>query len=118
MFAQQLRSNKLRYAGAAVFCCLGLLQAEQPPQFTIQGQVVDPSGAAVAGARVAAARVTEIFASASTDRSGEFSILVPPGSYTVTVAAGGFKDAGREIVVRETRAEPVVITCKSQIGRR
>ena len=59
----------------------------------ISGSVTDPSGAAVAGAQVAAVEVaTNTSYKSVSSSAGEFVFAnVPLGSYTITVTANGFK---------------------------
>ena len=59
----------------------------------ISGSVTDPSGAAVAGAQVAAVEVaTNTSYKSVSSSAGEFVFAnVPLGSYTITVTASGFK---------------------------
>src|SRR5215471_20289571 len=63
-------------------------------QFTanIQGTVEDPSGAAVAQAKVDLVNtVTQVSATTTTDTSGSYRFLsLAPGSYKITVEAKGF----------------------------
>src|SRR5438067_11417057 len=63
-------------------------------QFTgnIQGTVSDPSGAAVAQAKVTLINVaTQVSATTTTDASGSYRFLsLAPGSYKITVEATGF----------------------------
>src|SRR5207248_10077511 len=63
-------------------------------QFTanIQGTVVDPSGAAIAQAKVDLVNtVTQVSATTTTDASGSYRFLsLAPGSYKITVEAKGF----------------------------
>src|SRR5207302_10055611 len=63
-------------------------------QFTgnIQGTVSDPSGAAVAQAKVTLINVaTQVSATTTTDASGSYRFLsLAPGSYKITVEASGF----------------------------
>ena len=66
-------------------------------QFTgnIQGTVSDPSGAAVAQAKVTLINVaTQVSATTTTDASGSYRFLsLAPGSYKITVEAAGFARA-------------------------
>jgi len=74
---------------------LSLPASAQTPSGTgsLQGTVVDPSGAAIAGAKVIVAATSEI-KTTSTDHSGGFVIpALPPGPYSISVEAPGF-DAG------------------------
>jgi catecholate siderophore receptor len=66
--------------------------------FTLRGRVLDPSRAAIAGARVAAVpQGAGETATAQTSGNGEFTLALAPGSYTVTVAAAGFGEARQEL---------------------
>src|SRR5215213_9003843 len=60
---------------------------------TIQGNVVDTSGAAVPGATVTATNVeTQFSRSTTSEASGEYTLrLLPLGNYKVEVALSGFK---------------------------
>ncbi|HYR85197.1 MAG TPA: TonB-dependent siderophore receptor [Terriglobia bacterium] len=70
----------------------------QAPPTTVQGRVLDPTNAAVAGAQITAIRDGSRTAlSAVSDRNGEFSLTVEPGQYTVKVAARGFSEAAQKV---------------------
>ena len=70
---------------------------------TIHGGVSDASGAAVPGALVTATNVNTRFTrSATTDASGQYSlVLLPVGQYQVEVALDGFKNFSRTGIVLE-----------------
>jgi hypothetical protein len=74
-----------------------LLAGSTWAQFTgnIQGTVEDPSGAAVAQAKVTLINVaTQVSATTNTDASGSYRFLsLAPGSYKITVEAIGFARA-------------------------
>src|SRR5690349_6933626 len=74
-----------------------LMSGTASAQFTgnIQGTVEDPSGAAIAQAKVALLNVgTQASASTTTDATGGFRFLsLAPGSYKITVEAAGFAKA-------------------------
>ncbi len=89
---------RLLCCAAVLGWCFRPLPAEPLPERLLTGQVLDPSGASVAGARVAATASGRAY-SAITDQRGEFSIPLPPGTYTLTVAADGFTDAIRTVAV-------------------
>ena len=67
---------------------------------TLRGEVSDPSGAVVAGAKVTATNVgTNISRDTVTTSSGTFTFPnVLPGTYTVTVETSGFAKYTREQV--------------------
>ncbi len=74
----------------AAFAELGIAQAN-PSRVSIQGRVLDPMRAPIAGARVTAVLDNQGSGpSMLTDQRGEFTLAVDPGRYTVTVVAAGF----------------------------
>jgi hypothetical protein len=84
----------------ASFCFSG----DGNPQATIgsvQGQVVDSTGGAVAGARVTLSNsITNFTAATRTDDTGSFKFLnVPFNTYKVTVEAPGFQSAHQTVDV-------------------
>jgi catecholate siderophore receptor len=90
--------KSLHLLAAALFWWLPPSHAEPLPQGSITGRVLDPSGAAIARARVAATGPRAL-ASTDTDQRGEFSLHLPAGAYRLTVAAEGFAGAVRSVVV-------------------
>src|SRR5437763_3577209 len=68
------------------------LAQSQANSGNIEGRVIDPNGAAVAGAAVTATnQQTGLEKSATSSDDGLFRIiLLPPGTYTVKTSAGGF----------------------------
>jgi hypothetical protein len=69
---------------------------------TIEGSVVDPSGAAVGKAVVTIRNaVTGYHQTASTNSEGVFRFgNIPPNSYHLEVSAGGFADLAQDVAVR------------------
>src|SRR5579871_4060754 len=65
----------------------------QLPTSSVTGNVVDPQGLPIAGARVTITNEgTRVASDVSTTSSGEFAISgLAPGSYTVAVNQSGFK---------------------------
>jgi outer membrane receptor protein involved in Fe transport len=94
MYLQRIRFRAAFVALAVL--CLFLFPADSRAQSTTQGAiggtVVDTSGAAVAGAAVTLHNDgTNAEFKLTADASGYFKApLVPPGTYTVTIAATGF----------------------------
>jgi catecholate siderophore receptor len=81
----------------------GTLLAQVNTQSVIRGRVLDPDRASVVGASVLAeSDGSTARYSAVTDQNGAFSLLVPPGSYTVKVNADGFSQATQTIVLSGT----------------
>src|SRR5260370_39859459 len=80
----------------AIFVICALLWPHPPPdqllQGTIDGNVVTPTQAAVAGARVVAtSEQTNFTRDTITNSSGGYTLpTLPPGAYTIRVTAPGF----------------------------
>ncbi len=73
-------------------------RAEMSAQLSLRGRVLDPHGAAVAGAQVTAeAKGRAAVYSATTDQNGEFLLAVAPGEYVVKVIAEGFSEASQTL---------------------
>ncbi len=69
-----------------------LAWAQTPTTGQITGTVLDPQGAAVAGATVVVKNEAGLRRDATTDQSGEYKVsLLPPGTYRVEVNKSGFK---------------------------
>ncbi|HWO29295.1 MAG TPA: carboxypeptidase-like regulatory domain-containing protein, partial [Candidatus Acidoferrum sp.] len=64
----------------------------QYPLGTLRGTVQDSSGARIAGAGISASNSEKsLIRAVRSDARGEFQVeQIPPGSYLVTVSAGGF----------------------------
>jgi len=79
----------LSLVGAICGICFGQTQITTG---VIQGTVLDPSGAVIAGADVVANNLeTGTQATQQTDSDGRFVLLsLPPGRYAVTVTKSGF----------------------------
>src|SRR5579863_3987212 len=98
----------LRPIAGSIFalCMLGFSQAllGQAVSGTLLGTVTDPSGAVVSGATVNIVLVGQSLEHTSiTNESGNFTEPdLPPGTYTVTVAAKGFKKETRQNITLET----------------
>src|SRR5579864_8075825 len=70
--------------GAAVFA--------QSNQGTITGAISDPAGAVVAGAQIEVRNSnTGVVYSGGTSNTGNYVVVVPAGTYEITVTVPGFK---------------------------
>ena len=71
---------------------------------TIEGSVVDPSGAAVTGAEVTLHNlVTGYTQTVKSAADGSFKLLsIPPNPYHLDVKASGFNDFGQEVTIRSS----------------
>lgn len=90
--------------------CSALWAAD--PTGTIAGNVSDPSGASVAGAKVTATNINTGFTrDTTTGSSGSYVFpLLPVGSYSVTVEAAGFRrfeQRGVEVKTDQSSTVPV-----------
>jgi catecholate siderophore receptor len=82
-------------ASAAVVLALG---AAPGAPFILQGKVLDSSRAPLPAAAVAAfSGAQQAGPTAWTDARGEFVLALPPGGYTLKVAAPGFLEAAQEL---------------------
>jgi Carboxypeptidase regulatory-like domain/TonB dependent receptor len=97
MFARQ-RTSIIAFCGNVLFLLALALRvaAQTPDTATIQGQITDPSGAAVPAARITLGNSrTGLERTAQSDDSGSFSFAGLPiaGSYEVTIQKQGFAEA-------------------------
>ena len=81
----------------------------------LRGQVQDPSGARVAGAKVTARPMGSNFMrEAIANGNGEFRIDgLPPGPYEVKVHAGSFADSEAIVQVPVSRVRDLIVTLKA-----
>ena len=80
-----------------LFVCAATLAFGQATT-SLRGHVIDPSGAAIPGARIHLTRTgTNLSRDAVTSNEGYYEMLqLAPGAYTVTIRASGFADAQRD----------------------
>lgn len=104
-----------------LLCLLSLLLAAaaigQTTNGNIQGTIVDPQGAIVAGATVTGRNMdTGLAVSATTSSAGVFALSnLPPGRYAVTVEAPGMKKYTQEGIT-VTTASTVGLNVTLQVG--
>src|SRR5690348_1134618 len=92
------KSTPLAILLSLFVCLVSMVSVSAQSQATtgnIEGRVLDPNGAVVPGAQVTAKNEsTGLEKSATSDGGGNYRIiLLPPGSYLVTVKATGFASA-------------------------
>jgi hypothetical protein len=101
--------NRKRLTAIAAWSCLAARLAAQSITGSVTGNVVDPSGLAIAGARVALVHLaTGAGRNALTDVQGVFVFSsLQPGEYRLTVAHEGFKQVERQgLVLSASEALP------------
>ncbi len=119
-----------------ICCLLGaawIAQAQTPTTGQIAGQVVDPTGAVVAGAQVVVTSQAGVQRKATSDASGRYRFpLLAPGAYILEANASGFNSVtlqGVVVKITETttldvplsvaaRAERVVVTAEAPLVER
>ena len=83
-------SKRIMLIAAALFVAVAAWA--QSDLGTITGYVKDPSGATVPGAKVTVSNQTGLQRQATSNESGRYVVTnVPPGIYSITVEAPGFK---------------------------
>src|SRR5262249_6255322 len=93
---------------AGAFLCHIQAQSLKP---VLRGKVVDPAGAPVAGARITVVPEGRgAGPSTVSDQSGEFSLSLEPGSYTIKINAQGFLEAPRTVIIKDTDSEFLEVT--------
>jgi hypothetical protein len=95
----------------------GRLSSGQPAQGEIRGDVLDPSGAALIGARVVATETsTSQQFTAETNAAGIYSLThLPPGRYSIRFEVPGFESLTRE-GVQVTTGERIRVDAALEIG--
>jgi catecholate siderophore receptor len=110
-------SNRLSSLFSLASCVLLIgalayaVQANGPAtQSQLRGRVLDQQHAAIAGVKITAARNgRDDSASTVTNASGEFSLLLEPGEYTLRCSAEGFAETSLIVRSRPSVFEPLEI---------
>lgn len=105
-----MRSFFLILKVSALLLFFGAMAIAQETTGGIQGTVKDPSGAVVPKARVVVTSSSLVGSKeAQTDSAGYYRFAnLPPGIYTITVSAQGFKTVKREALTLEVGHLPTV----------
>ena len=105
-----MRSFFLILKVSALILFFGAVAIAQETTGGIQGTVKDPSGAVVPGVKVVVAGSSLVGnKEAQTDSAGYYRFAnLPPGTYTITVSAQGFKTFKREALTLEVGHLPTV----------
>lgn len=82
----------------------------------IRGEVKDPSGAVVPGAKVTVAGRTQV-RETETHSDGRFSIRTSPGSYTIRISAKGFAPSWTGVELSQGAVKDVMIPLEIAIQR-
>ena len=111
------RATRLFFSGCCLLALAGWACRAQEFRAAISGQLTDPSGAAVEGARVKAASVERGVAYETiTNSAGRYNIpFLLPGEYTLSVEKAGFKKLVRE-GVSLLGADKLAIDLKLDLG--
>ena len=95
------------------FPAAGQTQGSPASQWTLQGHVLDPMRAPIAGARVTAVpEIPGTPVSATTNERGIFTLPLAPGRYGVTTSASGFLDSTATVIAGSegTESHDVVLS--------
>jgi catecholate siderophore receptor len=91
------------FAVAVAFLCQAYAQT---PKSLVEGKVLDPTHAAIAGAQITVIRDgSRAQLSAVSDPNGDFSLAVSPGRYTVKIVARGFSEVSETIDLQTSGPE-------------
>lgn len=99
-------------------CFMPNALAAQTPSGAISGKVVDPSGAAVANARISVKNAATGQASeGQTDSTGNYRISdLAPGDYEISVSADGFNTAESKATVTAGESQTVNVTLTAALS--
>ncbi|MBI1353131.1 MAG: carboxypeptidase regulatory-like domain-containing protein [Acidobacteria bacterium] len=94
------RNLAVRVLGLGIgLLCLTAAGWAQGVQGVITGQVIDPSGAAIPGAKIIATNIaTNVSSATESAASGDFTLPAYPGTYRLEAEADGFKRYRRDQV--------------------
>lgn len=82
----------------------------QSPRTSLQGKVLDPARAPIAGASITATPEGRASGpSTVTDQAGEFSISLEPGVYAITIVAEGFEETSQTVKVIASEQAPLTL---------
>ncbi|MFZ0480753.1 MAG: carboxypeptidase regulatory-like domain-containing protein, partial [Terriglobales bacterium] len=103
------RLASLALAVCYLLVCAGIALAQSPTTGEIAGQLLDPQGAAVAGASVTLTAPSGQVREIKSDSAGRYRFpLLDPGSYSLTIQAQGFATSTRQgAQVRITETTPL-----------
>src|SRR4029079_16783228 len=93
----------------AIFIAPAFAQPGVTKKILLRGKVVDQNHAAIPGAEVRTSGTGLPSASATTDRNGEFSLMVQPGEYQIRVAAEGFSEVTETVNPASSQSLEIVL---------
>ncbi len=100
------RLFSLTLAAATLVC---QIQA-QAPRSSLQGKVLDPARAPIAGATITATPEGRASGpSTLSDQAGEFSLTLEPGNYSVTIVAEGFEETSQTVNLTTPGRAPLTV---------
>ncbi|HTU32316.1 MAG TPA: carboxypeptidase regulatory-like domain-containing protein [Candidatus Acidoferrum sp.] len=104
--------RSVRVAGVIAVCFLGAVCAYGQFSGNIEGVVMDPTGAAVAGASLQLRNLdTGVAQSMTASSSGNYSFNnLPPGNYVLSVSAKGFQTTDLHVTVSTAQLQGINVT--------
>jgi uncharacterized membrane protein len=107
---------KFKVAIISFFVSSALLHGQSTNSGTVEGTVLDPSGAAIAGATVEVHNpVSHYSRSSQTDNQGKFQFPnIPYNNYHLSTSASGFQNEAQDINVRS--GVPIELKINLEIG--
>ncbi|HKA20612.1 MAG TPA: TonB-dependent siderophore receptor [Blastocatellia bacterium] len=105
------RSRMLRFlASSLTAAALVIHTYAEGSKTSLQGKVLDPARAPIAGATVKAILDGRSSGpSTVTDQAGEFSLSLEPGVYAITIAADGFEETAQTVDLPATGHAPLTV---------
>ncbi len=100
-------SSFFRLCCSVLFIAISLCPIQaQSSKPLLRGKVLDPAGAPIAGARIIVVADGHISKTSTvSDQSGEFSLVIEPGSHTLKLSAQGFLEVSRAVMLKDTDSE-------------
>ncbi len=99
------------FAAIILIPAAATLGLAQPTGYSVQGRVLDATGAPIAGAKVSTpSNGTQPGMDTLTDAAGEFTLILPAGRHSMTVASEGFVTATLTVNATGSGAESRTLT--------
>lgn len=109
-----IRRSALIFRFLSLFMVAGLLASGTHAESgagSLRGKIVDLARAPIAGARITAVPDGSSSAtSATSDDAGEFTLMLQPGRYIVTILADGFEQSAQTVTLGASRVTSLSVT--------